>query len=54
METVEKSLIEFGENCLKNGTRYRCGGCCLQLEHAAGSAMIKSMHPWVPDPHVSA
>jgi hypothetical protein len=24
METVEKSLIEFGENCLKNGTRYRC------------------------------
>ncbi|KAF6257104.1 acyl transferase/acyl hydrolase/lysophospholipase [Scenedesmus sp. NREL 46B-D3] len=25
METVEKSLIEFGENCLKNGTRYRLG-----------------------------
>ncbi|WIA18834.1 hypothetical protein OEZ85_003513 [Tetradesmus obliquus] len=25
METVEKSLIEFGEDCLKNGTRYRLG-----------------------------
>jgi hypothetical protein len=23
METVERSMIEFGENCLKNGTRYR-------------------------------
>jgi hypothetical protein len=23
MATVEKSMIDFGENCLKNGTRYR-------------------------------
>uniref|UniRef100_A0A383W6G1 Patatin n=1 Tax=Tetradesmus obliquus TaxID=3088 RepID=A0A383W6G1_TETOB len=35
METVEKSLIEFGEDCLKNGTRYRLGPllrwarCCV-------------------------
>lgn len=24
METVERSMIDFGEDCLKNGTRYRC------------------------------
>eukprot|EP00879_Flechtneria_rotunda_P027923 GHRR01029974.1.p1 GENE.GHRR01029974.1~~GHRR01029974.1.p1 ORF type:complete len:141 (-),score=22.57 GHRR01029974.1:316-738(-) len=25
MATVEQSMIEFGEDCLKNGTRYRLG-----------------------------
>jgi len=34
MATVEKSMIEFGEDCLKNGTRYRS---------AAGKAAITSM-----------
>jgi hypothetical protein len=27
METVERSMIDFGEDCLKNGTRYRYGVC---------------------------